>query len=205
MTTETAEVQWKMPQHDCPLLEWRLIAIRALSNDQGELELFCCQTLTLVHTWSDVLADDNWNCSALHSRLVSVLFFLHLSMLPAVSPHLPSPPSHRPSPLHPCPFSLTELLFIHHFFLFPPSFSHYLASVLERHAMVLRNGVLRFTQCAWLKLIRVIRCSLPVVLPLKWKLSFLCLLLPYHLTFWRLHGWKENTKGEREGERWLQI
>lgn len=53
---------------------------------------------------------------------------------------------------------------------------------------------LGFTQRAWRKLIRVIRCSLTVVLPLKWRPLFLSLLLSYHLTFWRLHGHNEKQK-----------
>lgn len=122
-----------------------------------------------------------------------VLFFLSssitLSVLPAVSPLLPPLPP--PTPSHFPPFSSPPLPFVPdrvalHSLL--PPFSPYHFPVIwllsqSRMSMVLGNCVLGFTQCGWHKLIRVIRCSLTVVLPLKWRLSFLSLLLPYHLTF----------------------
>lgn len=150
---------------DVTWLEW----LQCILYQRMELLCHSSQTETLVHTWCDVLADDNWNCSSLHSKLVPVLFYSSSITSYVLLQWVPSllilhllPPCL--SPLHLCPFSLTELLFIHHF---SPILCRFLASVSEQNVNGVWKQCLGFTQCAWHKLIRVIRCSLTVVLPLK--------------------------------------
>lgn len=91
---------------DVTWLEW----LQCILYQRMELLCHSSQTETLVHTWCDVLADDNWNCSSLHSKLVPVLFYsssITSYVLPAVSP-LPSYPPSPPS----LPFSSPPLPFL---------------------------------------------------------------------------------------------
>ena len=106
---------WVTPQSDCDACP-----IKG-SNRAGVVLPLESNRVTLVHTLCDVQADDNWNCSSLHFKLLPRLFFSFSITPPALpcsySPlplSLP-PPSPRPPPRPPCPFSSTESLFTRRF------------------------------------------------------------------------------------------